>query len=407
MLDHDPRLGRRAPERKRKGASSDTSGQSDEPLCPIQPVFDGFPGSMGYDDVRSLHSTIHSHSPTGGAQSPTHSYGSNPWTYERSIEREELTAARLKSQLHPSSATVVSYGPNPVTPTLTPRLTPRVNVSSVVTPVSPIGTDGVPYVPTLSLSDYSDYNNSYTKPDTKPSPPRQPPVPIVVSYGPNKVTPTPVVFSPTVPPDEMLVSRRLAEAAHTATGPGIGAPLERQFSWEADSSLLGASSMGPLPPYASTEDFEAMEKGAVRKLAEPQAEAELPPTKDGFYHYTSDVVEYELPGAAPQREPQLPFRPYHNAVQHHPLAGGVGGAGGNGAAGGPSSSSGVAGRAGFREIDEQKFLLSDEEIARLRVEKAKIRAGMAAKAAQEQQQQQQQRQQGESYDLGEPMERVR
>jgi hypothetical protein len=126
--------------------------------------------------------------------------------------------------------------------------------------------------------------------------------------------------------------------------------------------------MGPLPPYASTEDFEAMEKGAVRKLAEPQAEAELPPTKDGFYHSTYDIVEYELPGAAPGSEPQLPFRPYQ--PQH--------------AQAGPSS-----GGRNNREIDEQKFLLSDAEISRM---KARARATASRTTHQE----------GESYDLGEP-----
>ncbi|KAK4039950.1 hypothetical protein C8A01DRAFT_36083 [Parachaetomium inaequale] len=378
MLGQD-RRGRKGPEKKRAGAASDTSGQSDEPLCPIQPVFDGFPGSMGYEDVRSLHSTqthsTHSHSPTA-TQSPTHSQpgGGSFWTYERSIEREELTAARLKSQLQPSAPTVVSYGPNPVTPTLTPRL----NVNPVATPVSPSSIEQIPgHVPMMPLpsSDYTDYANysipppapmPIPSPDLKPSPPRQAAVPIVVSYGPNKVTPTPLVVSPTVPPDESIVNRRFQEASSAVSH-------ERQF-WKADSPLLGAS-MGPLPPYATTEDFEAMEKGAVRKLAEPQAEAELPPTKDGFYHYTSDIVEYELPGAAPQHEPQLPFRPYLPYGQ-----------GGNG------------GHAQGREIDEQKFLLDDVEVLRMRAEKAQVRAENAARAKREGERE---RARGEQYDLGE------
>lgn len=369
ILDHDRRSGRKGPEKKRAGASSDTSGQSNEPLCPIQPVFDGFPGSMGYEDVRSLHSTTHSysthsHSPTA-TQSPTQSHTGAFWTQERSIEREELTAARLKSQLQPSAPTVVSYGPNPVTPTLTPRVAPRSDVKSISTPISPSSIEQIPgHVPMMPLSsDYTDYS-SYSipppaaRPDTKPSPPRPAPVPIVVSYGPNKVTPTPLVVSPTVPPDESIVSRRFQDAANNSAG-----SHERQFSWEADSPLLGASSMGPLPPYATTEDFEAMEKGAVRQLKPPQAEAELPPTKDGFYHYTSDVVEYELPGAAPQHEPQLPFRPYQPyQPQGHAQAGGAGGPGRG------------------REIDEQKFLLDDVEVMRMRAEKARIRAANVAAA---------------------------
>jgi hypothetical protein len=357
ILDHDRRGKRKGPEKKRAGGSSEASGQSDEPLCPIQPVFDGFPGSMGYDDVRSLHSTTHSHSPTATTQSPTHSHTGGFWTHDRSIERDELTAARLKSQLQPSSTTVVSYGPNPVTPTLTPRVTPRVNVNSITTPISAGSSiEQEPgHVPMMPISaDYTDYTRysippPAPMPSPKPSPPRPAAAPIVVSYGPNRVTPTPVVVSPTVPPDESIVNRRFHESNNGASS---AVSHERQFSWEADSPLLGAS-MGPLPPYASTEDFEAMEKGAVRKLAEPQAQAELPPTKDGFYHYTSDVVEYELPGAAPQHEPQLPHRPYQ-----------------------PHAHAQVGSRG--REIDEQKVLLDDVEILRMRKEKLRIRAAMAA-----------------------------
>ncbi|KAL2147597.1 hypothetical protein VTI28DRAFT_8051 [Corynascus sepedonium] len=364
--------GRKGAEKKRAGASSEASGQSDEPLCPIQPVFDGFPGSMGYEDVRSLHSTSQSHSTLSHSpQSPTHSQTGGFWTHERSIEREELTAARLKSQLQPSAPTVVSYGPNPVTPTLTPRVTPRLNVPSITTPVSPNNNlEQIPgHVPMMPLpsSDYTDYTNysipppaplPMPTPEPKPSPPRpQAAAPIVVSYGPNRVTPTPLVVSPTVPPDESIVNRRFQEAANASSAVS---QHERQFSWEADSPLLGSSSMGPLPPYATTEDFEAMEKGAVRKLAEPQAEAELPPTKDGFYHYTSDTVEYELPGAAPQHGPQLPFRPYQQ--QHQQLQHGHG-------HGGPHRG---------REFDEQKFLLEDVEILRA---KAKAKAKQSAAVA--------------------------
>lgn len=359
IVDHDRRHGRKGPE-KRNGSSSVTSGRSDEPLCPIQPVFDGYPGSMGYDDVRSLPSATNSHSP---GQSPTVSHNGGFWGYERSVERDELTAARLKSKLQPSVPAVVSYGPNPVTPTLTTRSTSRVDLNSGITTVSPDGTR----TPMLPVSDYTNFSipPPSTMPDLKPSPPKKPAVPIVVSYGPNKVTPTPLVVSPTVPPDEAIVNRRFMDAA----APPPAVTHERQFSWEADSPLLGPSSMGPLPPYASTADFEAMEKGAVRKLAEPQAQAELPPTKDGFYHYTSDIVEYELPGAAPQNEPQLPYHPYRPHLQ-----------------------AGPSGR--HREIDEQKFLLSDVEITKMRAEKAKARAAPAPAKTEE-----------ESYDLGEPLNR--
>ncbi|GAB1320068.1 hypothetical protein MFIFM68171_10278 [Madurella fahalii] len=359
IVDHDRRHGRKGPE-KRNGGSSVTSGRSDEPLCPIQPVFDGYPGSMGYDDVRSLPSATNSHSP---GQSPTLSHNGGFWTYERSVERDELTAARLKSKLQPSVPTVVSYGPNPVTPTLTPRATSRVDLNAGIATGSP----DVTGVPMLPVSDYTSYSipPPSAMPELKPSPPKKPAVPIVVSYGPNKVTPTPLVVSPTVPPDEAIVNRRFMDAA----GPPPAVTRERQFSWEADSPLLGPSSMGPLPPYVSTADFEAMEKGAVRKLAEPQAQAELPPTKEGFYPYMSDIVAFELSGAAPQNEPQLPYHPYKPYLQ-----------------------AGPSGR--HREIDEQKFLLSDVEITKMRAEKAKARATAAAAKTEE-----------ESYDLGEPLTR--
>ncbi|KAK4106197.1 hypothetical protein N658DRAFT_563118 [Parathielavia hyrcaniae] len=399
IFNHGCRGGRKAREKKRAGAAaSDTSGRSDEPLCPVQPVFDGFPGSMGYEDVRSLHSTTHSHSPTA-VQSPTPSHGGAFWTQERSIEREELETARLKSQLNATTPTIVSYGPNPATPAVKPRAAPRLDVPSATTPITP-GTleplpDNVPM-----FADYTSYNIPRSSNPT-PSPPRQPAIPIVVSYGPNKVTPTPLVVSPTVPPDEAMLTRRLQESQqqqkqhhhhhhhhHHQQQQQQHHQLERQFSWEADSPLLGVSNMGPLPPYASSEDFEAMEKGAVRKLAEPQAQAELPPTKDGFYHYTSDVVEYELPGAAPERGPQLPFRPYEQRAARAQVVG-EGGSGGFGMMG--------AGRGG-RDLDEQKVLLDDEEVKWMKAEKARIRA--AAAAAEGEAATAAKGWQGEEYDLG-------
>ncbi|KAK4123310.1 hypothetical protein N657DRAFT_620066 [Parathielavia appendiculata] len=405
IFNHGRRGGRKGPEKKRVGAASDTSGQSDEPLCPVQPVFDGFPGSMGYEDVRSLHSTthshsLHSHSPTA-VQSPAHSHSGAFWTQERSIEREELETARLKSQLNATTPTIVSYGPNPATPIVKPRALPRLDAPSVITPISPNTLEPLPdNVP--MFADYTSYNLTPSS-NPAPSPPRQPAIPIVVSYGPNKVTPTPLVVSPTVPPDESMVNRRFQELQqHPHPHPH---QHERQFSWEADSPLLGVSNMGPLPPYASSEDFEAMEKGAVRKLAEPQAEAELPPTKDGFYHYTSDVVEYELPGAAPQRGPQLPFRPYEQRAaaaakaQAQVISGGSGGSGLGvaGRRGGGGGGGMLVGRGG-RDIDEQKVLLDDEDMKWMKAEKARIRAAAAgaegeASAAKERR--------VEEYDLGE------
>lgn len=50
------------------------------------------------------------------------------------------------------------------------------------------------------------------------------------------------------------------------------------------------SAVGPLPPYASSAEYEAMEKGAIRKQATPEAQ-ELPPTKDGYYPvHNSNIV---------------------------------------------------------------------------------------------------------------------
>lgn len=130
---------------------------------------------------------------------------------------------------------------------------------------------------------------------------------------------------------------------------------------------MAAAANGPLPPYASTTDYYAMEKGAIRKLGEPQAEAELPPTKDGFYPYLApQAVEHELPGAAPQNEPQLPYNP-HVYKRNHPEAGPSGGG-------------------GLREIDEQKFLLSSE-VLNMRAQKVKKRGDDESE--------------GEEYDLGE------
>jgi len=366
IMDHERRRGRR-PEKSmgRNGASSVNSGRSDEPLYPIQPVFDGFPGSTGYDDVRSLHSlrSIDTHSPPTG-HSPNVSHSGGYWT-----ERDELSAARLKSQPH---SIVTSYGPNPVTPTLTPRPSSRVDLSIRAASISIDSREGIPPMPHVPLiSDYSSFNVAPPLPqpaqsEPPSSPPRKPAAPIIVSYGPNRVTPTPAVTTPTVPPDESIFQRSKEPKR----------PSERRYSWD-DSPIeqMGSSAMGPLPPYASSADFFAMEKGAIRKLAEPQAEAELPPTKDGFYHYTSDIVEHELPGAAKHNEPQLPYHPH--PYKRHPEAG-------------PSNATGTVGGSaggGLREIDEQKFLLLPE-ISNLRAQKKKSRRGDVADEEEE-------------YDLGE------
>ncbi|KAK3332548.1 hypothetical protein B0T19DRAFT_482805 [Cercophora scortea] len=373
IIDHDRRHGRKGPEKSltRIPSASVTSGRSEEPLYPIQPVFDGFPGSMGYDDVRSLDSRSMAHSEA--THSPTISHNGAYWSSDRSTGtgtgrstgRDELTAARLNSQ-----PIIESYGPNPVTPTLTPRPSSRVDLHVRAVADSTLSHDALPDMPSI-MPDYISYRipapRQAPEPSPEPSPPRKPAAQIVVSYGPNRVTPTPDVSSPTVPPDDTIFRRNHDQSQHQPHSPtsyptanpyahASEAPSERQrqYSWDAGDEMLPAS-QGPLPPYASTADFYAMEKGAIRKLTEPEAH-ELPPTKDGFYHYQSDIVEYELPGAAPQHEPQLPYHPYKNFVAAGPSGGGN----------------------GWRDIDEQKFLLSDllsdVEMAKLRSQKAKQKA---------------------------------
>ncbi len=372
ILDPDRRNGRRGREKvgARPGSASVSSGRSEEPLNPVQPISDGFPGSNGYDDVRSMHSSTHLHSPTWQQQSPTSSqhgafFPAQP--PERSSERDELTAARLLSSA--TLPTVVSYGPNRVTPTPPVRPSTGADLSGRTRSVSIDSRDGVSPLPDLppAPTSYSNYQSGVPVLTAAPLPPIKKSVgPIVVSYGPNRVTPTPVIKGATVPdeavmrdltdwvvpvvPDEPLSQRSRLQEQQQEPQQLDGDP--RRFSFDFGDEPMG--SMGPLPPYASTADFYAMEKGAIRKMAEPQAQAELPPTKDGYYHDRVDVNEFELPGAAPQREPQLPFNPFRSQQQ---------------------------GTGGFREIDEQKFLLDDAEMAHLRAQKQKIRAAQVAAAA--------------------------
>ncbi|KAK1834629.1 hypothetical protein QBC39DRAFT_343568 [Podospora conica] len=80
-------------------------------------------------------------------------------------------------------------------------------------------------------------------------------------------------------------------------------------AWDDDEPAMTHSAMGPLPPYASAADFYSMEKGAIRKLAEPRAEAEQPPTKDGYYHGyglgRSEIVE-PYSSSGPSQSNSLP-----------------------------------------------------------------------------------------------------
>ncbi|KAK4667994.1 uncharacterized protein QC764_702850 [Podospora pseudoanserina] len=412
IMDHERGKGRK-PEKRSPGAPSIVSARSDEEaLFPIQPVYDGFPGSMGYEDVRSLHSlTSHSHSPTNGHHSPTAPHQNSYWSppQERSMEADELAAARLKSQHNTAIPPVISYGPNPVTPTL-PRPTPRViELERRTSPhSSPDSIAAVPVVPIMPIvpdfpeyPDYTGYNipapapaavpsrpSSIPEqlPHPHPSPPRHTVSPnVVTSYGPNRVTPTPQVVSPTVPPDDTMINRRYQEQTyHEPNYPEQQPPYqvpaiaevseqnhdrndyhhhhhhERQFSWD-ESPLLGASSpVGGLPPYASQIEFEAMTKGAIRNMPEPQAGAELPPTKDGYYPEFHPMTQVELPGEAPQ----LPFQVY--SVQQQDSSSGRRGAGAGAGAG-----------AGM-VVAEQKVLISadlfsDADMRLFMEQKAKAR----------------------------------
>ncbi|KAK1831683.1 hypothetical protein QBC39DRAFT_391069 [Podospora conica] len=341
IIDHDRRHGRRPPPEKVMGgwdnSSSVATARSDEPLYPApQPIPDGFPGSMGYDDVRSLHS-LHSgtdtHSPTTGPSPSNHTHAAaGYWT-----ERDELSAARLKSQIP-----VTSYGPNPVTPTLTPRPSSRVDLNLRAGSVSTDSREGIPPMPLIPLM--PDYSYTTTQQRRDPSPSQKPAAPIIVSYGPNP--------SPTVPSHDSYHKQQRPKGPlfELHTIPASHARARDAWDDDDDEPAMTHSAMGPLPPYASTADFYAMEKGAIRKLAEPRAEAELPPTKDG------EVVEYELQ-AGSAGVPQAARRDA---------------AGGHRIDAGPGATLGGGGGGGFREIDEGKFLLSPELVL-LKGEKMKMR----------------------------------
>jgi len=344
IIDHDSRAKKGHEKMPLAGGSTHSNG-STEPLR-VQPVYDGIPGSAGYNDLQSRGSSAYLHSP----QSPSSSAGgfvppSRNKSSERqySTEREELEAARLHSTS--VSSGVVSYGPNPVTPSVTPRPSTRFhdNPSS--------GSRDELYPPSTHTS---------TSPQPQAEYPLQPPAqPLIVSYGPNRITPTPAIVASVAPEESVMKG-----PPDLPSFPDMGIPSHPFPSYEApsphdtiqhtpddlvryDLSDEPLSAVAPLPPYASTADFYAMEKGAIRKLQEPAAQAELPPTKDGYYHFGDHGTEYELQGAAPEREQQLPHQPYRNQTA------GVGRA---------------------RGVDEQKFLLDDGEMRHLREQKRRIRA---------------------------------
>ncbi|OIW33018.1 hypothetical protein CONLIGDRAFT_556141, partial [Coniochaeta ligniaria NRRL 30616] len=348
IIEHDSRRKKGHEKTPLAGGSAHSNG-STEPLQ-VQPVYDGFPGSSGYDDVRSQESSAYPHSP----QSPTSSSGGFfPPTKNTSSERhflsdrEELDAARLHSA--PLASGVVSYGPNPVTPSVTPRPSTRFHDNP-------------------SSSGSGDRHDEHYAPSTHSISPQllvqypvKPAPPLVVSYGPNRITPTPAIATATITPDESVMKRPpdlpefpvMAFPSHPFPSHEPHSPHDTARDTDDDIARYDltdepASAVAPLPPYASTADFYAMEKGAIRKLQEPAAQAELPPTKDGYYHFGDHGTEYELQGAAPQNEQQRPHQPYRNQAL------------------GP-------GQRG-REVDEQKFLLSDVEMAQLKRQKARVRA---------------------------------
>lgn len=314
--------------RERREKPLTKSGRPDDDRSQIQPVLDGFPGSTGYDDVPSmdssgrLHSTAWPHSP----HSPTPSSGGRfYWT-----DREELLAARMNT---PSLA---SYSPSPGTVSSVPR--PNSLPSEPPGSVAPDSRDG------------SVFAAANIPPDARPKPSNGH---VIISYGPNRVTPTPAIARSTMPPDGAVLTQvpdlpvlPMTPPPTTTTQPtqqpSQPAPRtfhERKFSWDPHNDP--ATAILPLPPYASVADFHAMEKGAIRTMAEPEARAELPPTKDGYYHFGDDAIEYELPADAVRHDAQLPYKLYRNRADGKP----------------------------GRELEEQKFLLSDVEIAEMRARK--------------------------------------
>ena len=117
-----------------------------------------YPNPLGYADTASLHSTYSlpwspiSRTPSPAPLTYSHPNKSTPglWIYEsdRSNAREELEAARQRSRLNASQNAIVSYGPNPVTPT----------------PAR---------IPTPSAS----YLNGSSRPDPQPTPPTSEQIP--------------------------------------------------------------------------------------------------------------------------------------------------------------------------------------------------------------------------------------
>lgn len=308
----------------------------------------------------------------------------------------------------PAASSIVSYGPNPVTPIISPRPSTRFETPAPVSPIREHGYEEY-YAPeimktpsvheqntaapqrTATVQSYSHTPAEYYPPASKELPP--PPVPgippleyyapvldskptqqpspekkapqIIVSYGPNRITPTPPIASSlNLPPSSTPVVKH--ESSYPEF-PVMDFPSHPFPSHEApildfDNISLPEETppppppppptiapAPPLPPYASAADFYAMEKGAIRKLDEPNPNtAELPPTKDGYYQYGDRADEYELQGTGVRGEQQHPHQVYRSQ---------------------PETNTRRAGR----EMDEQKYLLSEVELKQLRELKARKR----------------------------------
>lgn len=372
VLGHDRRAGKGHEKTPLAGGSLARSTGSSEALR-VQPVYDGFPGSTGYDDVRSRESGAYMCTPqspsssSAGRFSPPSRNRSSERQY--SSEREELEAARLHSAPVPSG--VVSYGPNPVTPSITPQPSTRFYDNPVNS-----GMSGDSHGERCAPSTRSVSPQPRSKYPVKSAPP-----PLIVSYGPNRITPTPAIASAAAQRDDSVMKSPPDLPEFPITGlpphafPSSYEPQQPSTTYESiqytpselvrhdpttDDEPLGAALETPLPPpYAyPTSDFYAIEKkkGAAVGAA-AAAQAELPPTKDGYYHFGDRGTEYELPGAAvaPRNEQLRPHRPF---------------------AAGP-------GRAAGRDVDEQKVLLDDGEVAYLKAQKARIRAARQAQRQQD------------------------
>lgn len=380
-----------------QSGGSNISSSSLQALQSVQPVYDGIPGSTGYDDdARWIGSSAPSHS--------SHSLRSSSNQGYTALERDELEVTRTKLDLEearrreairirdvPGSSSIVSYGPNPLIPSISPRPSTIIDTPTH-TPIYPLHEPSIEdhYAPAVQKSpsaylqdtapavqisgtarSYSQVSatcavlgaQSLTVPAPQPDPmdyhgsnipdqhpPRSAPS-TVISYGPNRITPTPpFAVTPVGPPGTLPIASQqhhnettalpvLDLPCHPSTSHEPPGPTDHNPDRMSFSKTMTPGIIQPLPPYASETDYHAMQKGAIRRLDEPKAAAELPPTKDGYYQDSDRTYEYELQGTGLGGEPQRP----HNV--------GIG-----------------------RDMIEQKFLLGDADMSKLKEMKATKRA---------------------------------